>query len=353
MPNPNTLSWIHYQDIQISDSDLQTQLKQYFTTGQYSEALELLSNNATQLQGKAFISNVLNIISTNILDLENRYYTGVPLFLSNLSDQYFTLINNFISKGAWNSNTQYIPFNFVTNNNLTYMCISKPPIGTSVTDSKYWLELDLLGNVGAPGIDVVMKYDWNGSNTYNVNDLVIYNNNIYVALQNNTNVVPGTNDSVWEMFVVVTPGTITVGLTAPLEFTQNTIWFKTNENPLEQTSNSPLVGQFYRYNSEVSNWEEMYPNILFRWLDGYTDYAPLSVLINVNIQPNQWQNNEYIYEYPFLNNNSFVTVFPVFNISDEQYSLYNELNISLDNTNIVLSVESTPNINLPIIIKIQ
>ena len=51
MPNPNKLPSYHYQDIQIPDVSLRQQLQQYWSSGQYSEALSLLSTNATQLKG--------------------------------------------------------------------------------------------------------------------------------------------------------------------------------------------------------------------------------------------------------------------------------------------------------------
>ena len=126
MANPNTIPYYHYQDIQISDVSLQQQFQQYWSISQYENALSVLSSNATQLQGKAFIADLINILSSGILELETNYNNAVPIFLSSLASQYSTLINNFISKGTWSNNTQYIPFNFVTYNNQTYMCAHWP-----------------------------------------------------------------------------------------------------------------------------------------------------------------------------------------------------------------------------------
>ena len=264
MPNPNTLPSYHYQDIQIPDVSLQQQLQQYWATGQYSEALSLLSTNATQLQGKAFIADLINILSSGVLDLETRYNTAVPVFLSNLAAQYSTLISNFISQGTFSASVQYTPFNFVVYNSEVYMCISQPPIGTLPTDTTYWLYLGLRGEQGAPGIDVNMRYTWNNTNTYNPNDLVVYGTNIYVALVQNTGVTPGSDSNTWGIFIATAPGQINVGTAAPSKYVQNTVWFQTQVDPLTQTTNTPLVGQFYRYNTDISDWEEMYPNVLFR-----------------------------------------------------------------------------------------
>lgn len=353
MANPNTLPSYHYQDIQIPDASLQSQLRQYWSTGQYSEALSFLSNNATQLQGKAFIADLINILFSGVLDLETRYNTAVPVFLSNLATQYSTLISNFISHGVWNASAQYTPFNFVAYNNEVYMCISKPPIGTLPTNTTYWLYLGLRGEQGASGIDVNMRYTWNNTNTYNINDLVVYGQNIYVALVQNTNVVPGSDSTTWGIFLTINPGQINVGITAPANPVQNEVWFQTQVDPLTQTSTTPLIGQFNRYNTDTDSWEEMYPNILFRWLDGFDDYIPMALYIDLDIQPNQWVNQTYTYQYPFLTANNLVNVLPANGITQSQYAVYNSLSLSVNETNIVLSTSSTPAIDVPLIIQIQ
>lgn len=354
MPNPNTLPSYHYQDIQIPDASLQQQLQQYWATGQYSQALSLLSTNATQLQGKAFIADLINILSSGVLDLETRYNTAVPVFLSSLATQYSTLISNFISQGTWNASVQYTPFNFVVYNSEVYMCISQPPTGTVPTDTTYWLYLGLRGEQGAPGIDVNMRYTWNSANTYNPNDLVVYGTNIYVALVQNTGVTPGSDSNTWGIFIATTPGQINVGTAAPSKYVQNTVWFQTQVDPLTQTTNTPLVGQFYRYNTDISDWEEMYPNVLFRWLDGYENYVPSAVEVNINIQPSYWQNQQFTYSYPTLTDTSFVQIYPASGITAVQYAMYNTLSISVSGTTITLSTSmTTPTSDVPIIIKIQ
>ena len=95
MPNPNTLDWLHYQDIQIPDVVLCQQFRQYIQVGNYDQALLLLIENADQLQGKAYIAEVINTIIEGIVNLEERYNTGVTEYLSNLETQFETLINNF------------------------------------------------------------------------------------------------------------------------------------------------------------------------------------------------------------------------------------------------------------------
>lgn len=354
MPNPNTIPWLHYQDIQIPDSTLQQQLQQYWASGNYSDALTLLTNNATQLQGKAFIASAINTITSGISMLENKYYQGVTVFLANLTSQYNTLINNFINKKSWFSTVQYVPYNFVVYQSKIYMCFSQPPIGTLPTNTTYWLYLDLQGAQGVPGVDVNMRYDWNATDTYNPNDLVVYGSTIYVALQTNTGVTPGTDPSIWLVFLVAAPGQIYVGTAAPQYPQQDVIWFQTQVDPLAQTTTTPIIGLFNRYNEGSASWEPMYPNTVFTWIDGTANYAPSLVVENVTIQPTDWSSQQYTYGYAGLTANSFVKVLPVSTFSDEQYALYNTLTISISGTDIVLTTtQTTPTVALPIRIEIQ
>ena len=131
------------------------------------------------------------------------------------------------------------------------------------------------------------------------------------------------------------------------------MWFQTQVDPLTQTSTTPLIGQFNRYNTDTDSWEEMYPNILFRWLDWFDDYIPMALYIDLDIQPNQWVNQTYTYQYPFLTANNLVNVLPANGITQSQYAVYNSLSLSVNETNIVLSTSSTPAIDVPLIIQIQ
>lgn len=355
MANPNTLNWIHYQDIQLSDINLKQQFLQYVSNGNYLEALNLLSTNEDQLTGKAFVANTINLIAQNILNLENRFNNNVPIFLSNLSSQYYNLINNLIKKSTWSNNIQYYPYNFVIYNQNIYMCIAEPPIGSDPSNTNYWLYLGLRGDTGAYGVNVNMKYDWNNTVSYQANDLVVYENNIYVALKNNLNVTPGTDNSTWIIFLNITPGEIYVGINPPTELLQNVIWFKTEIDPITSTEDTIITGQFNRYNTQTNNWEPMYPNTIFTLVQGKENYASLNIYIDLVILSSDWKNQEYIYNYNELKENNIVLIFPN-NLNSDQYFLYNQLNFSIQSNSIIFSYSDstfTPNVDLPILIKIQ
>lgn len=352
MANPNTIPWLHYQDIQIPDVTLRSQFRQYVQTGQYAEALALLNNNAAQLQGKAYIANTINTIVSGILELEGYYNTGVTIYLSNLATQYFALINNLKKMGLWISSVQYTPYNFVLYNNEIYMCLEAPPIGTLPTDIQYWLYLELRGQQGAPGVDVVMRYTWNNTNTYSPNDLVVYDGNIYVALTNNINVIPTSSPTDWLLFLKIGKGQIYVGTTPPSNPVNNMIWFQTQTDPSQATTTNPILGQFMRYIETQATWDEMYPNVLFTWIVDEGNYESSIYIDNITISQNAWSNNQWTYVYNNLTTNSAVHILPQNGLNATQINMYNNLSISVSGTTITLTCGVAQTSALPIIIQI-
>ena len=240
--NPNTLEWEHYQDPQVPDEVLLQEFKGYIAQGDFARALDLLQRNS--LQGKKFVSESIMKIANGTRSLQQTFDSSVNGYIDGLSNDLDSLIRQISDKGDWASSTQYELYNCVKYQTDMYMAVDNPPVGTLPTDATHWLKLGLKGDQGAPGTDVIMKFNWASDITYNKKDLVIYQNNIYVALKQNSGVVPGTDGYTWILFITTTEGGIYVGNTAPILAVQNTIWFKTKVNPTSATT--PLSGQFIR-----------------------------------------------------------------------------------------------------------
>ena len=238
MANPNTISWIHYQDLQSSDISTQKLFEQYIQTGQFSKALVLLGNSPN-LNGKSFVANSINTIVNGISFLEEKTTEGINNYLSNLLIQQQDLINNFKNLNLYNNSQIYYPYNFVSYNNQIYMCYKQTTSGIKPTNESYWIYLGLQGETGTPGLDVIIQGEWNNSTTYNPNDIVTYNGILYVATTQNTNSEPGTNDD-WEVFIQFNKGQIYVGVNGPENPIQNDIWLRTYVNP-ENYVNQDLI----------------------------------------------------------------------------------------------------------------
>lgn len=354
MANPNTIPYLRYQDIQIPDIQLKTQFKQYFQTGHYAEALSVINGNIDQLQGKAFIASAINTITSALLLVENYYNNDVVVYLSNLLTQFQNLIDNFKKRGEWVSTIQYTPYNFVIYNNNIYMCFQQPPVNTLPTDENYWIFLGLEGVQGKPGTDVVMEYDWEPTTSYQKNDLVVYNGLIYVALKDNTGIVPGTDvaNNTWLVFIMFDKGQIYVGPNPPTALNDNTIWFKTDSDPSIATTTNPIIGEFQRYYFDTALWDSMYPNTVHNWVINYDNYTPTIFVTEITIGISDWQSNKWSFIYNNLTEQSMVDILPNGSLNATQADLYNSLSINITNNLIELTASVTPSVSLPIRIKI-
>ena len=64
-----------YQDMHLSDVDLNTQFKQYMSTGQYEAALAILHND--QLTDKTVVASLFNYVTGRIVAVQS---TSDPTF---------------------------------------------------------------------------------------------------------------------------------------------------------------------------------------------------------------------------------------------------------------------------------
>ena len=231
------------QDIHISDKELKSQYINSFINEDFNLAFNLLLNPS--VQNKKFTKDLINSLSTKLLNLENFYFVNVPNFLNNELINFQEIVDNFIFLGEWNSSTVYQSYNSVVYNNNIYMYIGDestvgiPPnysgnvtliidtfvessndedIGVIIqggvidsqgilsTDNLYidnnWILLDITGAKGADGIGIIYKGNWDSTFSYDLYDAVFYNDSFYVCRQLNQNIVP-TNNTYWSQVFTV------------------------------------------------------------------------------------------------------------------------------------------------------
>lgn len=188
-----------YQDIQISDVSLQSQFATLWANGNYQDALDLLQNSG-QLDTKAFLAEIMLKIGASLSAIEGYYYSDFEAALQLDLNEFNEAISEFRNKGDWNSTTAYKVGNVVIYNNEAYICIESntnqlPTIAT------YWVLLGLVGETGVFGIDVNLKYQWRSTAQYVTNDVVVYGDTIWAALQNNSGQIPAQESEYWGVFL--------------------------------------------------------------------------------------------------------------------------------------------------------
>lgn len=353
MANPNSLfPWLKYQDIQIADIALRTQFESYMSVGNYSQALRLLSDNQSQLQGKAWIGDSINTLVNGIITLESLYNDNVIKFLSDLSETLQSLVDNYRNVGTWIVGNEYKELNFVAYDNEMYMALQDVPANTSITDTNYWLYVGLRGEQGVAGVNVRQQYNYSSGKAYNINDLVVYQGQIYVALKSNTNVLP-TNSDTWLLYERVVKANIYVSNVAPTEELINgKIWFKTQSDPYTHLADTPIIGTFMMYQN--GTWEEMYPDTIFDWVEDKDQYREVGFEFQAIIQTNEWNNLSVDVSNNHITIDSIVNVMPQSNMSNTQWVEYNKLeSVTVANGKITITANSQITQSLPIKILVR
>ena len=263
-----------------------------------------------------------------------------------------SLVDNYRNVGTWIVGNGYKELNFVAYNNEMYMALQDVPANTPITDTNYWLYIGLRGEQGVAGVNVRQQYDYSSGKTYNINDLVVYQGQIYVALKSNTNVLP-TNSNTWLLYERVVKATIYVSNVAPTENLVNgKIWFKTQSDPYTHLANTPIIGTFMMYQNGA--WEEMYPDTIFDWVEDKDQYREVGFDFQTVIQVSDWNNLSVDIDNSHITTNSIVNIIPQSNMDNTQWIEYNKLeSVSVANGKITITAYAQITQNLPIKILVR
>lgn len=211
------------EDININEVTLKQQYYNSFINGNIDDAHKLIEDNPN-LKFKVINAENLNKIVEHILSLENNYFEGVENVLENHLSKYQIDINDLIYLREYNSNTQYEINNFVSYNNEIYYCFKTPPNkGVLPTNTKYWIYLGLHGEDSRISLGVKYQGNWNSSKIYNQYDMVVYQNQLFVAKENNSNKIP-TISTEWSLQMSVEEQGIFVSEEEPPTIKQGNIW---------------------------------------------------------------------------------------------------------------------------------
>lgn len=202
-----------YQDIHNSDLTLKAQFSQAWLNGNYTSAFNILQNNP-QLDSKAFVASCFANIVDALNVLEGYFYNGVTEEMQLLFTNYTEGINQFVNRKQWDNTKDYKVGNFVIYDDEIYLCIQDNtnilPINTA-----YWSYLGLVGEKGNNAVQTDFRYNWTSSDSYDTNSVVMYDKNLYYALRHNINKTPTTNPQDWAIFISIPQVKIVVSSTTP------------------------------------------------------------------------------------------------------------------------------------------
>lgn len=235
--------FLTFLNITATDGPLIAQYQTALQAGNTTLANQILAQIPSGTQ-KIIKATDLNKLTQAILAVERFYKTDIEPYVEDKQTEWLSIINQFSYKGTWSTGTSYQVNNLVayTVSGLTfiYLAISTPPIGTVPTNTQYWRLLTVQGQPGPSGEGLSYRQEWNVSTQYQANDAVTYDGTIWISLQSNQGIQPGTNQSIWKQIITLETAAYPIQSTEPQGLSQGDLWFNTQGNPTRYYFLAPL-----------------------------------------------------------------------------------------------------------------
>lgn len=213
-----------------TDSSLVQQIQNYYIAGDFASAAALLTAN-TQLNGKIFNANDFNQLRDAIIALERFYNSDISPYITTKQEEWQNIIDRFSFKGVYSPSIQYYPNNLVnytgTTGTFLYICITQPPIGIAPINTTYWRVFTVQGERGISGVGMSFAYLYNPTLSYTTNNVVIYKDKWWGALQNNQGQTPFEGSVYWQSILTSLPA-IQIPITdiQPSDQIEGDQWYK-------------------------------------------------------------------------------------------------------------------------------
>ena len=228
--------FLTFLNITATDGPLIAQYQTALQSGNTTLANQILAQIPSGTQ-KIIKATDLNKLTQAMLALERFFSTDILPYIQNQQAEWLSVINQFSYKGVWSIGISYQVNNLVTYTTsgltLVYLATSTPPVGTVPTNTQYWRLLTIQGQPGPSGAGLSYRQEWSVSTQYQTNDAVTYDGTIWMSLQANTGVQPGTNNTVWKQIISLETAAYPIQSTEPQGLMQGDLWFNTQGNPTQ------------------------------------------------------------------------------------------------------------------------
>lgn len=187
----------------------------------------------------------LNKLTEALLAVERFYNGHVQGYIEQYHATWKQEIDNFSYIGVWASSQSYKKNNLVSytigaKTNI-YIATTDVPTGIAPTNGNYWRILTQSGKQGVSGSGLAYRAGWSASEDYQKDNATTYDGALWQALTNNTNVQPGTNDSIWKLVMPYAVTVYPVQSSQPSNQNQGELWFDTTGNPTKYYKLEPLI----------------------------------------------------------------------------------------------------------------
>ena len=187
----------------------------------------------------------LNKLTEAVLAVERFYSTDINDDIEQRQVAWKALIDNFSYISVWASGTSYKKNNLVSytigNKTNIYIAIVDVPANIAPTNGNYWRVMTQSGKPGVSGVGLAYRAEWDSSEDYQKDNAVTYDGALWQSLATNTNIKPGTNDSIWKLVVPCHVSVYPIQDTEPSNQSEGELWFDTTGNPTKYYKLEPLI----------------------------------------------------------------------------------------------------------------
>lgn len=225
-------AFVEMIDITSSDGALMTQYQTAMQNGDFATARTVLAQ-IPNANNKILDSVKMNTLFDTTVALERFYKTNVEPYIEEKQQEWEALVNlftaNFAYIGPYQQGNQYKQNNMVSALNPvtgdTNIYIAIQDNSAPLTDMNYWRTLTIKGVQGLSGDGLTFAGAWSSTTAYNTNDVVTYQNDLWVALQPSTNQDPTSTIGYWQNYGNFPVTTIVVSQTQPA-LSVGDFWFQ-------------------------------------------------------------------------------------------------------------------------------
>lgn len=233
-----------YLNVTATDGPLIQQYMEAMNAGDQVLANQILAQIPAAEQ-KVIKATDLNKVMQATLAVERFYKDDIYDYIAQEQQNWENIINQFTYKGIYSSGNTYQKYNMVgytfSGSTLIYIAIQDVPNGIDPTNELYWRVLTIQGQDGEPGEGLSYRFGWNPATQYGPNQAVTYDGALWMSMQNNLNVQPGTNSTIWKKIMDSTVATYPVQPTQPTNLQVGGLWFNTQDNPTQYYYLAPLT----------------------------------------------------------------------------------------------------------------
>lgn len=213
---------VEFLDVTQSDATLLTQYQTAIQNGDFTLAATYLQQISNYAQ-KIVNATRLNQIGDAVEAIETYYKSNIQSYITTKQAEWLSVATNFVYKGTYSDITQYTKDNmvFYTNNGIDYIyiCIATPStVGILPTNSTYWQQLTIQGLKGTANTTTTSYAGvWDSATAYIANQIVEYNNQLWLCTTANSNQAPTSSSTYWSNIMSLTQQII-----YPMQTTQPT-----------------------------------------------------------------------------------------------------------------------------------